>query len=115
MEGSAMGERKTYNHDFKAQVIKECQDTGNAAFVARRHGLAPKTVYAWLNVNRRTGSTRPLPRKAEERIAELDSRVERLSSENDQLKKIVAEKELELAILRELQDRVNPHRPTERR
>jgi hypothetical protein len=31
-----------------------------------------------------------------------------MSGENDKLKKIVAEKELELAILRELRDEVNP-------
>lgn len=115
MEGSAMGERKTYSEDFKAQVVKECQDIGNAALVAKRHGIAPNTVYLWLNTVRRVGSTRPLPRKATERQAEVEKRMERLSSENDQLKKIVAEKELELAILRELRDRVNPHRPTERR
>jgi len=113
--GSAVKERKTYSDDFKAQIAKECQDVGNAALVAKRHGLSPKTVYLWLSTMRRTGSTRPLPQQAQQRLAEMEKRLERLSGENDQLKRIVAEKELELAILRELRDRVNPHLPTERR
>lgn len=108
-----MKERKTYSDDFKAQIVKECQDVGNAALVAKRHGLSPKTVYLWLSTMRRTGSTRP--QQAQQRLAEMEKRLERLSGENDQLKRIVAEKELELAILGELRDRVNPHLPTERR
>ena len=110
-----MGERKRYSDDFKAQIVEECREVGNAALVAKRQGLAPKTVYLWLNAARRMGSTRPLPKKAEQRLAEMGTRLERLSIENDQLKKRVGEKELELAILRELRDRVNPPLPPERK
>jgi len=42
------------------------------------------------------------------RTSEPEKRLEEVSSENDQLKRIVAEKELELAILRELRDKTNP-------
>jgi hypothetical protein len=38
----------------------------------------------------------------------MEHRLKALGAENDRLKRIVAEKELELAILRELRDRVNP-------
>ena len=41
-------------------------------------------------------------------MKEIKNRLKKMSGENDQLKKIVAEKELELAILRELKDEVNP-------
>ncbi|MBA2134079.1 IS3 family transposase, partial [Hydrogenispora sp. UU3] len=44
----------------------------------------------------------------EQRLKEAEKRLEALSQENDQLKRIVAEKELELAILRELRDLINP-------
>jgi hypothetical protein len=41
-------------------------------------------------------------------MKEIENRLKKMSGENDKLKKIVAEKELELAILRELRDEVNP-------
>jgi len=41
-------------------------------------------------------------------MKEIENRFDKMSDENDKLKKIVAEKELELAILRELRDKVNP-------
>jgi hypothetical protein len=41
-------------------------------------------------------------------MKEIENRLNKMSDENDKLKKIVAEKELELAILRELQDKANP-------
>jgi len=41
-------------------------------------------------------------------MKEIENRLDKMSDENDKLKKIVAEKELELAILRELRDKVNP-------
>jgi len=42
------------------------------------------------------------------KMKEIENRLDKMSNENDKLKKIVAEKELELAILRELRDEVNP-------
>ncbi|MDK2820734.1 MAG: transposase, partial [Clostridia bacterium] len=29
--------------------IKECQETGNVALVARRHEISPNTIHTWLN------------------------------------------------------------------
>jgi len=41
-------------------------------------------------------------------MKEIENRLDKMSDENDKFKKIVAEKELELAILRDLRDKVNP-------
>ncbi|MGI9952158.1 hypothetical protein V3F56_07315 [Moorellaceae bacterium AZ2] len=41
-------------------------------------------------------------------MEELEKRLKAVSTENDRLKRLLAEKELELAIFRELRDRVNP-------
>ena len=41
------------------------------------------------------------------RLIEVEKSLETLGQENDRLKRIVAEKELELAILREIRDKVN--------
>jgi len=66
------------------------------------------TIHNWLKATRRNGSVVPLPKNKEQRLKEAEKRLEALSQENDQLKRIVAEKELELAILRELRDLINP-------
>lgn len=39
---------KQYSPEFKSQIIKEAQETGNVSMVARRHDLSPPTVYAWV-------------------------------------------------------------------
>ncbi len=49
-----------------------------------------------------------MPRDEQKRLKEVEKRLGKLSQENDQLKRLVAEKELELAILRDLRDSVNP-------
>jgi len=61
-----------------------------------------------MRAERLRGSTEPLPRDEADRSKELERRLSRLSEENDQLKRIIAEKELELAILRDLRDTANP-------
>ena len=100
--------KKRYDQEFKEQIVRECQEVDNAALVARRHGISKNTVHSWLQASRRNGSVVPLPKNKEQRLKEAEKRLETLGRENDQLKRIVAEKELELAILRELRDRVNP-------
>ena len=99
---------KRYDQGFKEQIIRECQEVGNAALVARRHGLSKNTVHNWLKASRRNGSVVPLPKNKEQRLKEAERRLEELGRENDRLKRIVAEKELELAILKELRDLANP-------
>ena len=100
--------KKRYEQEFKEQIIRECQEVGNVALVAQRHGLSKNTVHSWLQATRRNGSVVPLPKDKEQRLIEAKNRLETLGRENDRLKRIVAEKELELAILRELRDQVNP-------
>ncbi len=100
--------KKDYSTEFKGQVLKECQEVGNVAVVARRHGLAPSTIHTWLGKQRSVGSTEPLPRDVNKRIKELEGRLKSISVDNDLLKRIVAEKELQIAILEEMRDTVNP-------
>jgi transposase-like protein len=35
---------RQYSDEFKEQLIKECQETGNVALVARRHEISPNTT-----------------------------------------------------------------------
>ena len=40
--------KKQYSEEFKEQLIKESQEVGNIALVARRHNLSPTTIYTWI-------------------------------------------------------------------
>ena len=100
--------RNDYTQEFKEQVLKECQEVGNVAVVARRHNISPNTIHTWRRKTRKTGSTKPLPTEQTKRIKELEVRVEKFSTENDRLKRIVAEKELQITIMEEIRDSVNP-------
>ena len=99
---------KQYSQELKEQVINECREVGNIALVARRHEVSRFTVYSWMRASRKTGCIKPLPKTKDPRVRELEKRLEIVSTENDRLKRLVAEKELELAILKELTVKVNP-------
>ena len=100
--------RQNFSNEFKEQVIKECRQIGNIALIARRHELSPSTVYTWIRKAKENGSATPLPKDQEKQFKEVKKRLNKLGNENDQLKKLLAEKELELAILRDLRDKSNP-------
>jgi transposase-like protein len=36
--------KRQYSDEFKEQILKECQETGNVALVARRHEISPNTI-----------------------------------------------------------------------
>ena len=97
-----------YSDEFKEQIVKECRETGNVNLVARRHEISPNTIHGWVKKARERGSTKSLPRGHDKRQKALEQRLNDVSSENDKLKRILADKELELAILRELRDKQNP-------
>jgi transposase-like protein len=97
---------------FRSQIVEECFEVGNIALVCRRHGLSPNTVYRWVRRYKATGAARTLPRETEEKMWEMSNSLEDLGKENAMLKKLLAEKEVENAILKELIEKVNPKLPT---
>ena len=100
--------KRDYTQEFKEQILRECQEVGNVAVVARRHNISPNTIHTWRRKARRTGSTTPLPADDVKRIKELEARLAKISTENDRLKRIVAEKELQITIMEEVRDLKNP-------
>lgn len=70
--------------------------------------MSPNTIHTWLHKVKETGSTKPLPSNGTQRIKELEKRIKNFSTENDRLKRIVAEKELQIAIMEEVRDSENP-------
>ncbi|MFD0957769.1 transposase, partial [Virgibacillus alimentarius] len=89
--------------EFKIQVIKEALETGKPSVVARRYDLNANMVSRWIREYRdgKYGDTNAMT------VPDLDSK--QLSNENDQLKKLLGEKDLEIAILRDLVKKQNPH------
>ena len=100
--------KSKYSDELKEQIVKECRQVDNVALVARRHEISKSTVYSWVKKARKTGSVKSLPKDQKKKMKETSKRLEKVSSENDQLKKLLAEKELELAILRDLRDQSDP-------
>lgn len=95
--------RTKHSKDFKLQVVKEVTETGNQTLVARRYELNPNMVSRWIR-EYKDGKFGDVDVTV---LPDLDSK--ELSKENDQLKKLLGEKDLEIAILRDLIKKKNPH------
>jgi transposase len=96
--------RTRHSKEFKIQVSTEAIDTGNSALVARRYELSPNMVNRWVK-EFKAGNF-------DESIQEVGTsplETKKLSQENDQLKRLLGEKDLEIAILRDLIKKKNPH------
>ncbi len=84
-----------YSEEFKRQIVKEVEETGNASLVARKHDIVSGTVTRWVRESKSSSKTNnPL---------NIDySTNSSLDKENEQLKKLLGEKDLEIAILKDL-------------
>jgi transposase-like protein len=103
-----MRKTKQYSDELKEKIIKECQETGNIALVARRYEISPNTIHTWIKKYRERGTVKTLKKGEYKNSKFITEQLKKVSTENDQLKRLVAEKELELSILRELRDKTNP-------
>ena len=99
--------KKQYAEGFKEQLIEECQEVQNVALVARRHGISPNTIHTWIRKFKKNGSVNPLPKNEAKRIFEIEERLKNVSKENNTLKKLLGEKELD--ILRPQREIRNKH------
>ena len=70
------------------KILREA-DKGPVAEVAKKHGISDQTIYGW-----------------RQRFGKLDSvyvkRLRQLEQENTRLKKLVAERDLELDVMKEI-------------
>lgn len=97
---------KAYSEDFKEQVLREVEDTGNVALVARNNNIPSTTINTW--IRRRKGSIMSSssrgPKSSSFNSSNYNKEIEK---ENDTLKKILGEKDLEIAILKDLLKKTN--------
>ncbi|GMB10139.1 transposase [Thermolongibacillus altinsuensis] len=95
--------RRKHSKEFKLQVVKEALEVGNKALVARKYELSPNLVQRWVKAYEEGQLGQEIvssPSSAE---------IKRLEEENEQLKKLLGEKDLEIAILRDLIKKKNLH------
>lgn len=88
--------------------MTECQEVGNVAPVARRHKISANTIHTWRRKANATGSIKPLPTDEAKRVKELEAKLNKIGTGNDRLKRIVAEKELQITLMEEVRDFENP-------
>lgn len=103
-----MRQTRQYPDELKEQIIQECQEIGNVALVARRHEISPNTIHTWMKKYRERGTVKAIKKGELANTKVLSTQLKKVSAENDTLKRLLAEKELELAILRDLRDVTNP-------
>lgn len=101
--------RTRYTLEFKQAIVKEVQEVGNAAQVARRYELRSDLVYRWVKQSKHQDfqQTRPEAKKVAVFVPTVDE-FRAIEEENDKLKRILGEKDLEIEILRDLEKKVDP-------
>lgn len=106
--------RKRYPQNFKEQLVKEAQEAGNALSVAKRHGISEKSLYRWIQESKYK-SWKEADGNAKKVATYIPSPQEfrQIEKENNTLKKLLGEKDLEISILRDLVKKTRPGYPTE--
>ncbi|WP_139903953.1 transposase [Clostridium thermarum] len=101
---------KTYTKELKEEILREVQEVGNVSLVSRRHGISKSTIFTWIRESEKRNEIKVKPgRKAlVEGEKELENELTEVTKQNDQLKKLLGEKDLEIAILKDLIKKSNP-------
>lgn len=101
---------KSYAKELKEEILREVKEVGNVSLVSRRHGISKSTIFTWIknSNNRDEIKVKPGRKALVEGEKELEDEVTEVTKENDHLKKLLGEKDLEIAILRDLIKKSNP-------
>jgi transposase-like protein len=101
---------KTYTKELKEEIIRKVQEVGNVSLVSRRHGTSKSTIFTWIKESKDKGEIKIKPgRKALiEGEKEFENELTEVTKENDQLKKLLGEKDLKIALLKDLIKKANP-------
>ena len=94
-------QRRQFSPEFRQQVVKEAREVGNCALVARKYDLAHSIVSKWARKSANNSANQQAP--------DLSNDHKEILAENDQLKKLLGKKELEIEILRDLLKKTNPN------
>jgi putative transposase len=81
--------KSKFSDEQMVQILREADRTDDVAGTAKKHGISDQTVYAW---RKRFGAMTP----------DDTRRLRSLETENGKLKKLLADKLLELDVLKEI-------------
>jgi putative transposase len=77
-----------FSEEQMVKILREA-DVSTVAVVAKKHGISDQTIYLW---RKRFGKLEPVDVK----------RLRQLEQENGRLKKLVAERDLEIEVMKEV-------------
>ena len=82
--GLVMSNQSKYSDELKTQILKEVEEVGVIAVVARKHGIDPKNIHNWLRVQK----NKPKLDQARE-LRELRKKLDDAELENLVLKELL--------------------------
>ena len=91
-----MGERRKWKAEEKLAIIKEIEETGKVIETCRKYSISNGMYYKWKEAYNTFGLDGIKSHKTR-----IGYDVRKLKAENERLKKLLAEKELENALLSE--------------
>jgi transposase-like protein len=94
--------------ELRIEVVEEALDRGNVALTARKHGLSPYSLYKWVKEYRDEVEITMSKKKQLENLSTPQT-AEGWQAKYEQATKLLGEKELEIAILRDLVKKKHPH------
>lgn len=107
--------RRKFSSQFKQQIVKECLETGVITVVARKHELGVNVVSGWVKEYKSNGTVAASKSKAApthvttDEYKQLLSEKTELETKAERLARTLGEQTLEVAILRDLLKKQNPH------
>ena len=100
---------KTYAKEFKETVLQEANETNDVAQVARRHNISSKTIYNWKKQTQyKAWDATTATSKKTITYTPTAQEFKELEGENGKLKTLLGEKDLEIAILRDVLKKNQP-------
>ncbi|MGO4545776.1 helix-turn-helix domain-containing protein, partial [Paenibacillus sp. 2TAB23] len=94
--------------ELRIQVVEEALERGNMALTARKHGISPYSLYKWMKQYRDEVEPAMNKKKKLENLSNPQT-TEDWKDKYEQATKLIGEKELEIAVLRDLVKKKHPN------
>lgn len=94
--------------ELRIQVVEEALERGNIALTARNHGISPYSLYNWIKQYRDEVEPTMSKKKDLDKLNNPQT-TEEWKEKYEQAAKLIGEKELEIAVLRDLVKKKHPH------
>lgn len=96
--------QKRFTVEQKLSAIKDYESGKPISEICRKYGVNPNSFYKWKEKYAKSGVDGLAPKN----VQAVSSKESELQRENDQLKKLIGEKELALNIYKDLLKKTNP-------